>query len=142
MTIIYGALYALSVGASHSAQIAAAEVLKATNDGRYNPFNEIRQYGERAKSMKRLFTENGFKIVYDRDMDMPIADGFYFTISYPGLTGSQLLEELLYYGISAITLDITGSTRTEGLRICVSQFSPDQIPVLEERLRLFQKDHS
>jgi aspartate/methionine/tyrosine aminotransferase len=140
--IIYGALYALSAGASHSAQIAAAEVLKATNDGHYNPFKEIRQYGERAKSMKRLFAENGFKIVYDRDLDMPIADGFYFTISYPGLSGSQLLEELLYYGISAITLDITGSTRTEGLRICVSQFSPDQIPVLEERLSLFQKDHS
>jgi hypothetical protein len=74
-------------------------------------------------------------------MDVPIADGFYFTISYPGFTGVQLLEELLYYGISAITLDITGSSRTEGLRVCVSQTSPDLYALLEERLRFFNNDH-
>jgi aspartate/methionine/tyrosine aminotransferase len=140
-TIIYGALYALSAGASHSAQVAVAAMLKATNDGVYNPFREIRQYGERANTMKNLFTQYGFRIVYDMDLDAPVADGFYFTISYPGLTGPQLLEELLHYGISAITLDITGSTRTEGLRACVSQFSQEQKPVLEERLKLFQQNH-
>jgi aspartate/methionine/tyrosine aminotransferase len=140
-TIIYGALYALSAGASHSAQIAVAALLKATNDGRYNPFEEIRQYGERAKAMKKLFTSNGFRIVYDMDLDVPVGDGFYFTISYPGFTGSQLLEELMYYGISAITLDITGSTRTEGLRACVSQVSPEMFPVLEERLKVFSTEH-
>jgi aspartate/methionine/tyrosine aminotransferase len=141
-SIIYGALYALSAGASHSAQIGVASVLKATNDGLFNPFVEIRQYGERAMVMKRLFTSNGFRIVYDMDLDVPIADGFYFTISYPGFTGAQLLEELLYYGISAITLDITGSTRTEGLRACVSQVGPEYFPLLEERLKLFFKDHT
>ncbi len=141
-TIIYGALYALSAGAAHSAQIGVAAVLKATNDGIYNPFEEIRQYGERAMVMKKLFTENGFSIVYNMDMDVPIADGFYFTISYPGYTGAQLLEELLFYGISAITLDITGSTRTEGLRACVSQVAPGQFPILEERLQQFFRDHS
>ncbi len=61
-----------------------------------------------------------FKIVYDRDLDEPLADGFYFTISYPGMTGEYLIEELLHYGISAISLDITGSERNEGLRACVS----------------------
>lgn len=140
-TIIYGALYALSAGASHSAQIGVATVLKAVNDGRYNPFAEVREYGNRAGVMKKLFTGNGFRIVYDMDLEVPIADGFYFTISYPGFTGSQLLEELLYYGISAITLDITGSTRTEGLRACVSQVAPEFFPVLEERLRQFHADH-
>ncbi len=141
-TIIYGALYALSAGASHSAQIALAAVLKASSDGIFNPFIEIRQYGERAMVMKRLFTSNGFRIVYDMDLDVPIADGFYFTISYPGFTGSQLLDELLYYGISAITLDITGSTRTEGLRACVSQVGPAYFPLLEERLQKFSRDHA
>lgn len=141
-TIIYGALYALSAGASHSAQIALASVLKASSDGIFNPFTEIRQYGERAMVMKRLFTRNGFRIVYDMDLDVPIADGFYFTISYPGYTGSQLLDELLYYGISAITLDITGSTRTEGLRACVSQVGPAYFPLLEERLQKFSRDHA
>jgi aspartate/methionine/tyrosine aminotransferase len=140
-TIIYGALYALSAGASHSAQIALAALLKAVNDGVYDPFKEIRLYGDHASIMKKLFTQYGFRIVYDRDLDVPVGDGFYFTISYPGLSGSQLLDELIRYGISAITLDITGSTRTEGLRACVSQFKKEQIPVLEERLKLFLRDH-
>ena len=56
--------------------------------------------------MKKLFTENGFKIVYDKDEQEPIADGFYFTFSYPGLSGEDLLHELIYYGISAISLAI------------------------------------
>jgi aspartate/methionine/tyrosine aminotransferase len=141
-TIIYGALYALSAGASHSAQLAIASVMKAVNDGHYDLLKEIRQYGERAMVMKRMFVSNGFRIVYDRDLDVPLADGFYFTISYPDFTGAQLLNELLYYGISAITLDITGSDRTEGLRACVSQINPGLFPLLEERLALFSRDHT
>lgn len=141
-TIIYGALYALTAGASHSAQIGIAAILKEVNDGNYNLLDDIRQYGERAHVMKDLFTSNGFHIVYDRDLDVPVADGFYFTISYPGFSGALLLEELLLYGISAITLDITGSARTEGLRACVSQINPELFPLLEERLKHFNSDHS
>jgi aspartate/methionine/tyrosine aminotransferase len=140
-TMIYGALYALSAGASHSAQRGVAAMLKAVNDGRYNLLAEVSQYGERASMMKKLFTDNGFHIVYDLDLNVPIADGFYFTISYPGYTGKALLEELLYYGISAITLDITGSTRSEGLRACVSQVGFDLMPLLKERLEFFHQDH-
>lgn len=140
-TIIYGALYALSAGASHSAQIALGTLLKEVNDGRFNPFREIRQYAESAFIMKKLFTKYGFKIVYDKDLNVPVGDGFYFTISYPGFTGSELLNELISYGISAITLDITGSTRTEGLRACVSQFRTEQASLLEARLQRFYEDH-
>ena len=39
------------------------------------------------------------------------------------MTGKELLEELLYYGISTISLDISGSDRHEGLRACVSMVS-------------------
>ena len=67
-----------------------------------------------------MFTDNGFSIVYDKDEDQPIADGFYFTFSYPGFSGEELLEEMIYYGISAIALSITGSLRLEGIRACVS----------------------
>jgi aspartate/methionine/tyrosine aminotransferase len=140
-SIIYGALYALSAGASHSAQFAVAAILKAANDGAFNIVANVREYGERAKIMKKLFTDNGFTIVYDKDVDEPLADGFYFTISWPGYRGGQLLRELLYYGISAISLEITGSERTEGLRACVSQTKFDHMPVLEERLRKFRQDH-
>ncbi len=141
-SIIYGALYALSAGTAHSSQVGVAAMMKAASDGEFNFIEPIREYGERARIMKKSFTDNGFRIVYDTDIDVPIADGFYFTIAYDGFSGNSLLEELLLYGISAITLDITGSTRTEGLRACVSQVRNDQLPVLEERLKLFRKHHS
>jgi len=98
-SLIYGSLYTLSSGVNHSAQIAIAKMLKAVNDGEYNFIEGVKPYADRAKIMKRLFLENGFKIVYDKDEDKPISDGFYFTFSYPGLSGDELLEELLYYGI-------------------------------------------
>jgi len=140
--MIYGALYALSAGATHTAQYALAAIFEAVNKGTYNYIKEVREYGEKAHIMKDLFRKYGFKIVYDMDMDEPIADGFYFTVSYPGFEGPQLVEKLLYYGISAISLGITGSTRTEGLRACVSQVRRDQFPALEERLKRFREDHS
>jgi aspartate/methionine/tyrosine aminotransferase len=139
--MIYGALYSLSAGASHTAQYALAAIFKAVNDGSYNYINEVREYGEKAIIMKALFKKYGFQIVYDRDLDEPIADGFYFTLSYPGFEGPQLVEKLLYYGISAISLGITGSTRTEGLRACVSQVRRDQFGILEERLKCFHENH-
>jgi aspartate/methionine/tyrosine aminotransferase len=140
--MIYGALYALSAGASHTGQYALAAIFKAVNNGTYNYIREVREYGKKAAIMKALFQKYGFRIVYDMDLDEPIADGFYFTLSYPGFDGFQLVEELLYYGISAISLEITGSSRKEGLRACVSQVRRDQFPVLEERLKCFSEHHS
>ncbi len=139
--LVYGALYTLTAGAGHSAQYAVAAMLKAVNDGEYNFVEGVREYEKRASIMKRHFVENGFRIVYDTDLDTPIGDGFYFTLSYPGMSGDELAEELLYYGISAIGLETTGSERTEGLRACVSQFSLDQESDLAERLQRFRADH-
>lgn len=139
--MIYGTLYSLSSGTSHSAQFGLSAMLKAACDGEFDFVEIVKEYGRRAGAMKKIFTENGFHLVYDKDIDKPLADGFYFTISYPGLSGVDLLEELLYYGISAISLDITGSERHEGLRACVSQISTEQFPVLEERLKAFRKNH-
>ena len=139
--MVFGTIYSLSSGVTHSAQYGVAAILKAANEGKFNFVEETKEYGEKAKIMKKLFTDNGFKIVYDMDEDKPIADGFYFTISYPGMSGEELISELIYYGISAITLGITGSERTEGLRACVSLVSRNQFPALEERLKLFKVDH-
>lgn len=140
-SIIYGALYALSAGVNHSAQYALAAMFKAVNDNKLNFVEGVKEYGERAALMKKIFRDNGFNIVYDKDEDVPIADGFYFTFAYPGLSGSELLEKLLYYGISAIALTITGSQREEGLRACVSQTGKERFDVLAERLRRFHEDH-
>jgi aspartate/methionine/tyrosine aminotransferase len=139
-SMIYGAIYALSAGASHSAQFAVAAILKAANDGKFNIVDEVREYGERARRMKEIFLRHGFRLVYDRDVDRPLADGFFFTLSYPGFSGARLLKELLYYGISAISLEITGSERSEGIRACVSQVHLDQLPMLEKRLKVFTRD--
>ncbi|MFO7525153.1 MAG: pyridoxal phosphate-dependent aminotransferase [Ignavibacteriaceae bacterium] len=139
--MIYGSVYALSAGITHSAQYALAAILKAVNDGKFDFVEVVKEYGAKAKIMKKLFTDNGFNIVYDMDEDQPIADGFYFTFSYPGMGGAELLKELLYYGISAISLIITGSERTEGIRACVSLVKREQFGDLEYRLKRFNEDH-
>ncbi|WP_289529623.1 pyridoxal phosphate-dependent aminotransferase [Labilibaculum sp. K2S] len=139
-TLIYRIIYTLSSGTSHSAQYALRAMLKAANEGEFNFIEEVKEYGERAKIMKKLFLENGFELVYESDIDLPLADGFYFTVTYPGLTGSDLNKKLLYYGISAICLNETGSLK-EGLRACVSQVSRKQFNVLEFRLKEFHKHH-
>jgi len=140
--MVFGAVYSISAGTCHTAQRGLAAVLEAVNKGSYNFVYETKEYAEKAKIMKKLFTENGFYIVYDKDIDKPLADGFYFTIAYPGMTGNELIQNLLYYGISAITLEITGSERTEGLRACVSLVQREQFPDLEVRLKQFHQDFS
>lgn len=140
-TIIYGAAYSVSAGVTHSTQYAFAALLKAVNDGDLDFIKEVKIYGERAKKMKKMFLDNGFRIVYDHDDGEPIADGFYFTVAYDGYSGEDLIEELLYYGISAISLSNTGSLRKEGIRACVSLVADSQLPELEGRLRQFQENH-
>ncbi len=140
-SMIFGTLYPLSSGTSHSTQFALTAMLKAANEGKFNFLEYVKDYGIKAKEMKRMFTENGFKIVYDTDVDQPIADGFYFTFSYPGYDADQLLHELIYYGISAISLLITGSERKEGIRACTSLVQHEQLPVLEQRLKQFHAGH-
>lgn len=139
--MIFGSIYSISSGTAHSAQYALAAILKAVNDGDFNFTDVVREYGAKAKIMKKMFTDNGFHIVYDKDEDEPIADGFYFTFAYPGFSGEELLHELVYYGISAISLAITGSDRLEGIRACVSLVQREQFPDLSHRLEKFHKDH-
>ncbi len=140
-SMIFGTIYPLSAGVTHSAQHALTAMYKAANNGEFNFVDIVKEYGEKAKIMKKLFTDNGFYIVYDTDVDEPIADGFYFTFAYPGFTGEELLNELIYYGISAISLAITGSERVEGVRACVSLVQREQFPDLELRLKKFNEHH-
>ena len=134
-------LYALSSGTSHSAQFAMAAMLKAASDGTYDFRKEVSVYGERAHKLKEIFVRHGFTIVYDKDLDEPIADGFYFTIGYPGMTSGELAHELMYYGVSAICLITTGSHQ-EGLRVCTSFIEDHQYQQLDERMAIFEQVHS
>lgn len=133
-------LYALSSGTSHSAQYAMAVMLKAAAEGKFDFRSEIKIYGDRAHKLKEIFTRHNFYIVYDKDLDQPIADGFYFTIGYPGMTSGELAHELMYYGVSAICLVTTGSEQ-EGLRVCTSFIRDEQYAALEERMSIFAENN-
>ena len=133
-------LYALSSGTSHSAQYAMAAMLKAAAECKFDFRSEIKVYGDRAHKLKEIFTRHNFYIVYDKDLDQPIADGFYFTIGYPGMTSGELAHELMYYGVSAICLVTTGSEQ-EGLRVCTSFIRDEQYAALEERMAIFAENN-
>ena len=133
-------LYALSSGTSHSAQYAMAAMLRAATDGEYDFRKEVSVYGERAHKLKEIFCRHGFHIVYDKDLDEPVADGFYFTIGYKQMTSGELARDLMYYGVSAICLITTGSHQ-EGLRVCTSFIEDHQYAQLEERMELFEKNN-
>ena len=134
---IHRILYAISTGASHSTQYALAAMLKAANDGKYAFLEEVKEYGRRAKLLKQIFLKHGFEIVYENDLGEEIADGFYFTVRYPGMTGDELMKTLIPFGISAISLSTTGS-KQEGLRACTSFIKDHQYELLDERLTAFE----
>ena len=134
-------LYALSSGTSHSAQYAMAAMLKAASDGTYDFRKEVSVYGQRAHKLKKIFCRHGFHVVYDKDLDQPVADGFYFTIGYKKMTSGELAKELMYYGVSAICLITTGSHQ-EGLRVCTSFIEDHQYAQLEERMTIFEANNS
>ncbi len=132
-------LYAISSGVSHSAQYAMTAMLKAANDGEFRFLDDVREYGRRAKLLKEIFLANGFHIVYDTDMGEPIADGFYFTIGYGNMSSGELMASLIYYGITAISLNTTGSDQG-GIRACTSFIKEHQYELLEKRLKLFRQN--
>lgn len=140
-TLIYQTLYALSSGTPHSVQYAIAALFEAACKGELNFTENAREYARRAGKIKEIMLRNGFHIVYDKDADgQEVGDGFFFTFGYKDWTGEQLLNKIIYYGVSAITLSSTGALR-EGMRGCASAITEDQFDVLEERLRQFNEDY-
>lgn len=138
---IFGVLYCASSGTSHSAQHGMAAMLEAATKGELPFIKHCDEYRRRAEIVKKLFTDNGFYIVYDKDGEKPIADGFFFTIGYSGMSGVELQKELIRYGVSSISLVSTGSEQ-EGIRACVSMISDDEaFARLERFLKKFNEDH-
>ena len=140
-TLIASILYMITSGATASTQYAYAEMLRLSTEGKLNFVEDTREYAVRAEKMKKIFTENGFHIVYDHDVTQAVGDGFFFTIGYGDMEGGELLRELLYYGVSSISLSTTGSGQ-KGVRACTSRMNDELYPVLEERMKLFSEDHT
>ena len=136
-----GGLYVTTSGTSHTAQYALARMLEASTNGEFNFVKITSEYGKRADKVKEIFLKYGFQQVYKKDMDEPVGNGFYLTMSYPGYDGNDLMLELLRYGISTITLKSTGSTRHEGLRVCISFIELEQMSTLERKLQKFMENH-
>ena len=139
-TLTASILYMITSGCTASTQYAYARMLELSCDGVIDFVEDTREYERRAAKMKDIFCRNGFHVVYDHDVTRPVGDGFFFTLGYEGLTGGELLRELLYYGVSCISLSTTGSLQN-GVRGCTSRMRDELYPVLEERMKAFREDH-
>ena len=138
---VLGVLYGASSGTSHSAQCALAEMFRAAADGEFDFVGEAGEYARRAALTKEIFIRNGFHIVYEKDGEEPVSDGFFYTAGYEGMTGTELMGEFMRYGICTIALSMTGSHQ-EGVRVCISQLNrPEQFELLADRLAAFAADH-
>lgn len=141
-TLVYQILYSISSGMSHSVQFAMAAMMKAATEGRINFVQNTRIYAQRAHRIKQIMERHHFHVVYDSDANgQPVGDGFFFTFTYRDWTGEQLLNKLIYYGVSAISLTSTGARR-EGMRGCSASIRDDQFAALDERLALFDRNFS
>ncbi len=137
---VLSGIRSMTSGATHSTQLAFAKLLSAASDGSFDYLKPLRTYGDRAKEMKRIFLSNGFRLVYAKDGDEPLADGFFFTIAYGSMQGGELSRRLLDYGISATTLKITGSPRHEAIRACSALIPMEDMSLLEERIHAFHRN--
>lgn len=139
-TLVASILYMITSGTTASTQYAYAEMMRLSTEGEINFVEDTREYALRAERMKQIFTQNGFHIVYDCDVTQQVGDGFFFTIGYKSMTGGELLRELLYYGVSSISLSTTGSEQ-HGVRACTSRMREELYDVLQERMAAFNQDH-
>ena len=139
-TFIASIQYMITSGCTASTQYGYAEMLRLACEGKINFVEDTKEYAIRARRMKDIFLRNGFAITYPRDVTEDIADGFFFSLSYPGLSGGELAKELISYGVPSINLDTTGSMQP-GVRACTSRMREELYDVLEDRMRQFKLDH-
>ena len=130
---VHGGIYPTTAGVPQTPQYALAALFEAASKGDFIFLDEVKVYSQMAAKIKIIFQKYEFDLVYDEDMGEPIGDGFYFTVSRQGMTGSELLFQMLRYGMAGIPLSTTGSTK-EGIRICVSIIRESQLGEMENRL--------
>ena len=140
VTLTASILYMITSGCTACTQYGYAEMLRLSCEGKIDFVADTREYARRAARMKEIFCRQGFSVVYDRDVTRPVGDGFFFTLGYEGLSGDELVVELMYYGVSSISLSTTGS-RQQGVRGCTSRMREELYPVLEQRMAEFERDH-
>ena len=139
-SFIASILYMITSGCTASTQYGYAEMLRLACKGQIDFLQDVRAYHDRAREMKRIFCQNGFHIVYDHDVTLPVGDGFFFTLGYGNMSSGDLVRELVHYGVSGISLATTGSQQ-RGIRACTSRMREELYPVLDQRMKAFHQDH-
>lgn len=139
-TLVAAISYMITSGCTASTQYGYAEMLRLSCEGVIDFVEDTREYAVRAAKMKKIFLDNGFHIVYDRDVTMEVGDGFFFSLGYKDMSSGELVTELIHYGVSSISLATTGSLE-QGIRACTSRMREELYPALEERMKQFNEDH-
>lgn len=140
VTLTASILYMITSGCTYSTQFGYMEMLNFSCEGVIDFVDDTREYAARTRRIKEIMLRHGFHVVYDKDIARPVGDGFFFTVGYEGLSGDELVVELMHYGVSCISLSTTGSLQ-QGVRGCSSRMREELYPLLEERMAEFEKDH-
>jgi aspartate/methionine/tyrosine aminotransferase len=130
------AVFNLSAGAPHSAQLAMAAAFNESTRGSYALVETLSEYGRRGRSIKKILLQRGFYMVYSGNQE---DCGFYLTFAYPGFNAKELLKELLCHGITALPLHLFGSSHPDGLRACVGLLGPKDLDRFEQRIENFAR---
>ncbi len=113
-------------------------MFKASLEGKYDFVGTVKEYGMRARRAKDIFMKHHFHLVYEKDQNGEIGDGFFFTVAYDDLNCTSLILNMMRCGISTITLT---SARSEsvGLRVCMSMLNSEaDFQTLDDRLATFE----
>lgn len=140
VTLTASILYMITSGCTYSTQFGYMEMLNLSCEGVIDFVGDTQEYAARTRRIKEIMLRHGFHVVYDKDITQPVGDGFFFTVGYEGLSGDELVVELMHYGVSCISLSTTGSLQ-QGVRGCSSRMREELYPLLEERMAEFEKDH-
>lgn len=140
--LLFGVIQTTTAGLCQSAQAGFEGALRAMLDGQWNPLEEARAYEQRAAKLKALMLANGFEILYGKDNEKPISDGFYFAFGHPAYPEDGLAEALMSFGISATPLTDAGANQKQGLRACVGLMTDEDLLRIERRLQDFAQAHT
>ena len=140
LTITGNILDMITSGCTASTQWGLAAMMDRSCEGSLRFLDDVGEYSARAARMKEIFLRHGFTISYEEDASGKIGDGFFFTLSYGNMDSGTLVDELLAYGVSTVSLETMGSCR-KGVRVCSSRIHGDQFDLLEERMAAFEADH-
>ncbi|MFH1276541.1 MAG: aminotransferase class I/II-fold pyridoxal phosphate-dependent enzyme [Candidatus Woesearchaeota archaeon] len=135
-----GVYAATARGASHSAQIAAAETFRLASSGELRDYiiEVKREYGMRIQRAVEMFERSGFELAYEIPRsEQGMGAAMYFTVEHPHYQhGGELLKDLLCFGIGVSPVAPCGGKKNS-LRFSISDVDSNALDLLDRRLGNF-----